>query len=530
MWQFLISITEAGASPESLIYALVVLNAAFLLLASVGALLLKASFTRRQRTRFPILRKLDGKKLVLTLACVVFLLLGYASYAVKEIVVRRSSFRVTPGPGVSQAVIATPTGLDVELNAAAAQRANAARALFSKAETHFMLGQYREAADYYRKSAEAMPTLAAALNHGLALRYIPDYPRAETTLRAGLRDASQKRRGLYVAHFSLYLSSVLISLGSLEEADRLVRQAYATYESIDDSFGQASAHLNTGNIFAAQGSSSQAIGEWRRALNDYQIARSFLGEANARNNIGTMYLSGLKLSDAAAEFEAALALYSAVANKTGAARASTNLALIYALQGRLTEALALSLDALDLSKRQGDLEQRAAALLAIGMIYEEKGEFADAVTVELEALEFAREAGTVYYVALAHYYLASSYRLLNKPAESRDHALKVIALQEKGVIPIVVGGAWVELGLGYLSQGRLEESADALGKALAVRGSPELQANIWVAFAKLDVARKRHDSALVFLDQANRVYTGAGMNTVVSREAKQMLWRHRQTR
>ncbi|SRR6266446_3472717 len=139
------------------IYSLIWLTYIFSFLAGVFLLLLTVSFTRGQRQRFPFLRKLDGRKIPLSITFIVFSALGYGAYIYKETVALDLSFELSYGPGISQVEKATSNGINIELRQSAAERIVEAKEYFNSAERDFLDKKYQEAADNYQQSINITP-------------------------------------------------------------------------------------------------------------------------------------------------------------------------------------------------------------------------------------------------------------------------------------------------------------------------------------------------------------------------------------
>lgn len=174
-------------------FLVIAANCLFLFAAAICMLLLSVRFTQGQRQKFPWLRKLDGKQILLGRATVIFLILGYTTSVYKDVLTANLSFELSRGPDVSQVEKATPSGFELEIKQITDERAEEATDFFRVAERYFKSKQYQEAATNYQKSIDAVPTLSAYLNLGVTLRYISDYPSAEPVLLKGLQDA--KNRG-----------------------------------------------------------------------------------------------------------------------------------------------------------------------------------------------------------------------------------------------------------------------------------------------------------------------------------------------
>ena len=436
------------------------------------------------------------------------------------------AFRIAPGPGTSEVVFATTTGLDMELLEAAAQQARAARDSFNKGTRHFEVGQYRQAATDYQQSLQAMPTLSAILNLALSLRYIPDYRAAEPVLRTGLQRASEQHREQFEAHFSLYLSSVLLNQDKYDEAEPYIAKALQIYERLGDTLGQANSHLNFGILLLNRRRTPEAINQWQMALDAFSRANNTLGRANVQFCLGTVNGDNLQLGEAARFFRSALSAYKTIGNLSGVARASNGLAQIDVLTGRLVEALAISRQALDTAVLQGNQQERAAALSTIGVTLDEQGRFNEAVLVELKALQLSRELGDRDQEAWANYYLSSSYRQLGRFRDADDHATRAIALTEQGMDPTLLAVAWTELGLAYVSQRRFDKATGAFQKARAVAGANELSRAYTLAnLGTLEAMLGHNQRALALLSTANATYTKTGVRLRSALEAKQLIER-----
>ncbi len=90
-------------------------------LAAISVLLFGASFSRRQRQRFPLLKKLDGKQVHLFVAAVVFLALNFAGSAWKDFLTTQASLEHSQGPGGEVIQKATPEGFEKELEEGSAE-------------------------------------------------------------------------------------------------------------------------------------------------------------------------------------------------------------------------------------------------------------------------------------------------------------------------------------------------------------------------------------------------------------------------
>jgi tetratricopeptide (TPR) repeat protein len=207
------------------IYSLIWLNYVSLFLAGICLLLLSVSFTKRQRSRFPILRKLDGKQIYLSIAVILFSGLGYGAYIYKEQVTLDLSFELSYGSDGSQAEKATSDGITIELRQSAAERIEEAKDYFNAGERAFLDKKYREAADSYQQSINITPTLSAYLNLALSLRYLSKYADAEPVLSHGLQLARRRGERKFEGQFLLILGAVLLSQDKHDQAEDTLKRS-----------------------------------------------------------------------------------------------------------------------------------------------------------------------------------------------------------------------------------------------------------------------------------------------------------------
>ena len=131
-------------------------------------ILCSVPFTRGQRERLPILKKLDGKQVLLVSAAVLTALAGWAAHGIRnfpgevptEIVEQRNGNVI---------VKATIGGFENELREAASDRASEAKDYFIAGERDFTASRFRDATVNYEKSANLLPTMSGLLNLGNAL-------------------------------------------------------------------------------------------------------------------------------------------------------------------------------------------------------------------------------------------------------------------------------------------------------------------------------------------------------------------------
>ena len=244
-------------------YILIILTSLFGCLGAISALLLGVSFTRGQREKYPILKKLDGKQLHLLSATIVFWAIAYGANTYKEILGVKPPMETVQGPGGGFTQKATITGFKRELKEAAAELAREAEDYFNAAERDFEARRYPDAASKYRKSIDVLSTMSGYLNLGVSLYYISDFRQAEQAFTPGLQMARKKGNRGFEATFLNNIGIVYDQQGKLKEALKSYQAALELFKEIGHPLGQAGALGNIGNVYAEQGKKHEAL-EWLR--------------------------------------------------------------------------------------------------------------------------------------------------------------------------------------------------------------------------------------------------------------------------
>lgn len=258
-------------------YLLIWATYLFLFAGTISAILLTVSFTQGQRRKFPLLKRLDGRQIHLSLVTILFLALGYGAYAYKDTLILNLSFELSRGPGEPQAEKATPSGFELELKKATDERSQEAADFFRTAERSFNSMQYQDAATNYRRSIEAVPTLSAYLNLGVALRYLADYPAAEPVLLKGLQYAKSKGEKKFEANFLFNLGFVYYLQGKLDEGLAATNQSLDIFKQTGDKLGIANALSLLALGAKLQGNMDGSLRLYNDALGIYQDINNELG-------------------------------------------------------------------------------------------------------------------------------------------------------------------------------------------------------------------------------------------------------------
>ena len=243
----------------------------FGLFAAISGLLRGASFTTVDREKYPMLKKLDGKKLPLFISTFVFLILTAVTQIIQ--VTTKPSFEQTQGPGGQTFEKATLTGFKEELREETVELESEAEDYFNSAERDFAAGLYWDAVNSYQKSISVISTMSAYLNLSISLYFLSEYDRADEAFTSGLQIAVKKRDRKLEAPFRSGLGNVYFRQGKYEEALKSLQDALATFKEIGNPLGQANDLMNIGNVYFNQGKLEEAL----KLLNEARAIFSQVG-------------------------------------------------------------------------------------------------------------------------------------------------------------------------------------------------------------------------------------------------------------
>jgi tetratricopeptide (TPR) repeat protein len=207
-------------------------------------------------------------------ACVVLAIIGVFSIYLTPVSAKNATALTPPGTG---GIKASASLLRSELRFA--NGGATARRQFEEAEDAFSAGEFAKAARLYGLSGEAVDTLAAKLNFGIAVYNSSDLPKAAAILSSGVQIARQKHLAFLEAAFLTNLGNVRRDQGHLDEAARLYIDAGRVDQSTD-TLGSATNAYNYGMLCVMRGSLSEALSQFDIALRSYRRLGNKLGEAD----------------------------------------------------------------------------------------------------------------------------------------------------------------------------------------------------------------------------------------------------------
>jgi tetratricopeptide (TPR) repeat protein len=378
--------------------ALIVLGHLFTFVAAIAGLLLGLSFTTVEHQRFPVLRKLEGKRVSLLFTTVLSLAIVLVVNITKDV---PPAFETAQGPKGEALQKATASGFDRELEDAAAELKTKAKRFFDAAEAEFKPGSYEDAAKSYQKSIDLLPTMSAYLNAGISWYNISKFPEAEQAFLAGLQLAREKEDEKFEGNFLGNIGIVYRNQGKLEAALKSHQEALEIDRKIGNPLGEAADLGNIGNVYYQQGKLEAALKSYRESLEIDKKIGNPLGEATALGNIGLVYQDQGKLEAALQSYRESLEIHRKIGNPLGEAAALGNIGVVYRNQGKLNEALEAYQQALEIDRKIGNPLGEANALGNIGNVYFDQGKLDDALRSMQQAREIFKRIGARIQLQIA---------------------------------------------------------------------------------------------------------------------------------
>jgi tetratricopeptide (TPR) repeat protein len=379
-WESTVGPNVLSDSKMSAVVLLTAVTYAALAAAAIAALLIGTSFTRRQRTRFPMLAKLDGKQIHLFVTATLFIAIGYAAYAARDILVAKNSFAVSE-VGLFARVKATPIGFQREVADSASSAVNAAGDHFAAGDRLWAEKKLPEAARQFEISASILPTKSAYLNAALMREAVGERDAARTLALSGisLRHALDSRKA--DANLWLVLGRVDISIpGRDGERDAAFTRSTKLFSSLRDADGLT-------NVLMARAGSNigqnplLAERQYTTALQRYTDSGNELGAAGALLQISIIRYQRSNLAGAIQAGNEALAIFRQGNNVLGQIGALNQLAGAYAMSNDSKRAVASLEEAAVIAERSGDRGGAAMIQVNLAHMYMDQGLFVKGISV-----------------------------------------------------------------------------------------------------------------------------------------------------
>lgn len=367
----------------------------------------------------------------------------------------------------------------VEASVLARDRSIASVALRKAGETHFVLGEYRQALERFRRAASLSER--AGEDHD-ALQATVQAARLQSLLGGNDKAQTELKRVL-----SFY------SHRKIQDETAARKHVYAQALNCE------------GEIFYSKGDSFNSIHSLERALKLFEETGDRTGQARALFFLGHTNVMLGQFDNALAHFSRSYDLYREVRNESGQASAVTAKGLRISLDQKNEEGLKLHREAAKVFQKIGDRQSEAITLNAIGQVYQHLNKNDLALDQYKAALALFRASGTKDFLPATLYETASVYWKLNNIEASLAHFEECARLSRDSGKHRMEAYARIAIASLYAQQGRHEKALTLYSNFLHSRmsqGDPRGQALTLNNIGDLHLATGRQQEALAAYKRA----------------------------
>lgn len=324
---------------------------------------------------------------------------------------------------------------------------------------------------------------------------------------ANAEDAYRALATLRLAH-----ARFLRLTGKLDEAERLAREALATFHDTGNRYGTGAAYVVLGNIARDRGDYQQTRTVLREALSIFEaddvrdvagqgIALCFLGQASQR-------LGEIEISDQ--ELQQSIDVYKEINDRWGIGLARLLLGNNAIQRGRFQQAIELYRDVLTFYQSVDSRRSIGVALSSLGEIAISLGHLAEAEGYLQQSLKARRDSRDRRGEAVDFTFLGRLAAIKEDFVESSDHFEKASAIWEEIHDPRGQGWVCSEQAQAALSRGQLDEADAFLRRSLELRQQVGDQSGIAVdlcASARVALRRGESETADDLIQRAEPIAT-----------------------
>lgn len=417
-----------------MILILRILSAIAGVILTILTVLISITFTKGQRERFKILRKLDGKQIHLLIATAIFALMFFLIPVFENMLHTEPKLDFVQLPN-GQSLIETSTYDDFrgELESAASELIDEADEYFKAGDRDFAAWRFQEAAINYQKSLNALETMSGYLRLGNSLIYFSEFEQAKEAFFSGIGIARKRKNIRFEQLFCNSIGVCFQSLGSYGIALKWFKESLTLKQRIGYGAGLAHNYHNIGTNYALLGDDSEALlwleksvtlaektgnkeilagsyneigllnknrGDYKEALKWYKNAAMIAEDignqqlvAAIYNNIGVANIRLGNLQEAFFFCEEGAKINQRIGNRAGLASNYKNIADIYLSKRNLDSSFFFYQQSMTLAKDIGDVAGLANAYSGMGRYHRLKGDYAVSLEWHEKSLTIRKQIG-----------------------------------------------------------------------------------------------------------------------------------------
>jgi CHAT domain-containing protein/tetratricopeptide (TPR) repeat protein len=299
-------------------------------------------------------------------------------------------------------------------------------------ETHFLLGEYRQA--------------------------LQDFERAATQSEKATEPQHEFEALTHVAR----LHSLL---GNNEQAQSRLDTLWISYADINPQNGDLALKHRYAQLMSGLGEVSYSRGDLIRSIDYFERAFNLFGETRDRNEQARCLLFRGYLGNASGAvdqamnyFQQALGLYRETGDKSGEALAITAQGITSSLDMKDEQGLKLHVEALAILTTIGDLQSQTVILNGMGQAYQHLNQTNLALEHYMKAVNLSKQTGVIDALPSSLYQVASVYREKNDLDTALAYYEECAQLSRANNKSRMEAYALNEIGTIYVTQGNREQA------------------------------------------------------------------------
>ncbi|MFW5793095.1 MAG: tetratricopeptide repeat protein [Bacteroidota bacterium] len=269
-------------------------------------------------------------------------------------------------------------------------------------------------------------------NYGSTYRLLGDYKEALNYYEKALDNA--KKVGdddLLLGICYLHLGNIYRYLGELDKAMENNLMAADAYERIGEEDRIAAVYNNIGNVFHVQGNYSQALNYYQDALRLFEKLNDKIRAGSAHYNIGVVHFQSENYDNAMTYFEKALAIREEIDDKKGMINSLMVMGMIGEHQKDTDVAILNYERALNLAHEIEDMSGIAHGYTGLAGVYKDLKDYVKAVDYNNRALEIFERTGNASGILGVKNSLAACYLLMDDNYKAIEYAKQAYDLAKE---------------------------------------------------------------------------------------------------
>lgn len=503
-----------------MILILRILSAIAGIILTILTFLTSIKFTKSQRERFKILRKLDGKQIHLLIA-VTFFSVMYFMLPV---------FENDPHDEPKLDFIQLPNGQSLieasnyddfrgELEDAASELIDEADDYFKAGERDFEALRFREAAINYQKSLNALETMTGYLKLGNSLIYLSEFVQAKEAFFSGIGIARKRKNIKFEQLFCNSIGVCFQSLGNYDIALKWFKESLTLKQRIGYGAGLAHNYHNIGTNYALLGNYSEAMLWLEKSVTLAEKTGNKEILAGSYNEIGLLNKNRGDYKEALKWYKNAAMIAEDIGNQQLVAVIYNNIGVANIRLGNLQEAFFFCEEGAKINQRIGNRAGLASNYKNIADIYLSKRNLDSSFFFYQQSMTLAKDIGDVAGLANAYSGMGRYHRLKGDYAVSLEWHEKSLTIRKQIGDSTGLGANYNDIATVYFFLRNYDLSSEWYQKALYAAKKYDDKPTLALILYNLGncaIAKEQWSMALNYYLQSREINLAIGQNESVS--------------